>query len=903
MRRTDHMTLTAGARLGPYEILSLAGAGGMGEIYKARDTRLDRLVAIKLLPPDLAARADRRARFEAEARAISALSHPHICALFDVGEDEDRTFLVMEYLEGETLDDRLTRGPLPPGDVLRYAMEIADALDHAHRNRIVHRDLKPSNVMITASGAKLLDFGLARRPALAEPAGASLSTLSFEQQKITAEGTIVGTFQYMAPEQLEGKEADARTDIFAFGAVLYEMATGRRPFGGSSQASLIASILTEHPPAISSTVTRPGLPPALDHVVERCLAKNPNDRWQTARDLRLELTWVANGSPTAQAVASRMRFGRGWIAWAAAIAVVAAAVLGARSLRGLPPATDATRFVVAPPLGSAIGASENRMRLAISPDGRQLAFMAETDGVQQIWIRPLSSLQARPLAGTENGSMPFWSPDGKYVGFFSLKTGEMKKIDVSGGPSRTICTSTVEGMAEWRADGTILFTIFRDGIYRVSSDGGVPERVTALDKSKREINHYWPASLPDGKHFLYLATANDSPTSKAVPSVYVAALDGSRRTPLGRIHSRVLYAADGYLLFVEEGALLAQRFDVQRLQPAGEAVRVADGVAWFRSLGSGSFAVAANGTLAYLGGYDPSKLVWYDRHGKMTDPGWGTQMYNGVRISPDGQQAAVDVTDPRIGAADILIYDLARNVPSRFTSDPVSDTNAAWSPDGHRIVYTTERGGAPNVFTKSLDGSGAIDPMVINPGPIFSEDWSSDNRWVAYTVNNARNGRDIWLKAVGRPDPPKPFLNTDFEESGPRFSPDSAWLAFHSDESGTIPEVFVAPVGEPGLRKQVSIGGGTTPRWRRDGKELFYASADNRTIMAVPIESMSPFRAGIPSPLFTIGGERAPRGRSRTTAYDVTPDGARFLVSVTAGERETSRITVVLNWTAALKPD
>ncbi len=446
MRRTDHMTLTAGARLGPYEILSLAGAGGMGEIYKARDTRLDRLVAIKLLPPDLASRPDRRARFEAEARAISALSHPHICTLFDVGEDEDRTFLVMEYLEGETLDDRLTRGPLPPGDVLRYAMEIADALDHAHRNRIVHRDLKPSNVMITASGAKLLDFGLARRPALAEPAGASISTLSFEHQKITAEGTIVGTFQYMAPEQLEGKEADARTDIFAFGAVLYEMATGRRAFAGGSQASLIASILTVHPPAISSTVADPGLPPALDHVVERCLAKNPNDRWQTARDLKLELTWVTGAPRTAGSSLPRRakpaREATAWIVAAISTAVAATSLsLFSRRTAIQAPATTLTRFAVAPPAGATIGVPENRLRLAISPDGRQIAFVATVEGRQQIWLRSLSSLEARAIPGTEDSTSPFWSPDSRHLGFFSLATGEIRKIDASGGPPRTICAS------------------------------------------------------------------------------------------------------------------------------------------------------------------------------------------------------------------------------------------------------------------------------------------------------------------------------------------------------------------------------------------------------------------------------------------------------------------------------
>ena len=900
------MTLTAGARLGPYEILSLAGAGGMGEVYRARDTRLDRRVAIKLLPADLAERPDRRARFEAEARAISALSHPHICTLFDVGEDEDRTFLVMEYLEGETLDDRLTRGPLPPGDVMQYAMEIADALDHAHRNRIVHRDLKPSNVMLTASGAKLLDFGLARRPALAEPAGASISTLSFDQQKITAEGTIVGTFQYMAPEQLEGKDADARTDIFAFGAVLYEMATGRRAFAGASQASLIASILTGHPPAISSTGTDPGLPPAFDHVVERCLAKNPNDRWQTARDLKLELTWIA-GAPSApgSSLPRRARPAREATAWivAAVTSVIAATSLLVIARRGAveTASTTSTRFALAPPARATIGVPENRLRLAISPDGRQIAFVATVDGRQQIWLRSLSSLEARAIPGTEDSASPFWSPDSRHLGFYNLGTGEIRKIDASGGPPRTICASAVEGVPEWRQDGTILFSKSREGVFTVSSDGGMPRQVTSIDRARREINHFWATSLPGGTHFLYLATAKDADTSKAPPTLFVAAMDGSERKPIERIHSRAVYAS-GHLLFVEEGTLLAQPFDIARRQTTGEALRVADGVAFARSLGAGSFSLSATGTIAYLGSTDPYRIVWVDRRGNTTDTGWGTQMYGGLRISPDGRRAAIDVVDPRMGSADILIYELSRNVPRRLMSDPTNEFGAVWSPDSQRIAFTTERGAAPNLFVKAVEGEGPVEPMVVAAGPVYGEDWSADNRWIAYSTNIRRQHRTIWLKTPRADSVPKGFVNTGFEEGGARFSPDSTLVAFHSDENGSRPEVYVAPVGEPGKRKQVSIGGGTSPRWRRDGKELFYASADNRTIMAVAIESPAPLRAGIPARLFTVGGEPAPRDRSRNAVFDVMPDGERFLVSVADGEPLSSRIMIVLNWPAALRP-
>ena len=555
------MTLSAGRKLGPYEVVALIGAGGMGEVYKARDTRLDRIVAVKLLPADVADRPDRRLRFEAEARTVSSLSHPHICTLFDIGEQDGRAFLVMEYLEGETLDDRLTHGALPAADVVRCAVQIASALDQAHRERIVHRDLKPSNVMLTQTGAKLLDFGLARNPVM-ESAGLT-STLSLEHRRLTAEGTILGTIQYMAPEQLENKNADARTDIFALGTLLYEMATGRKAFEGKSQASLIASILTEHPPPISSTQQGKGLPSSLDHIVERCLAKNPDDRWQTARDVKLELEWIAAGNSQATRTRSRPRWHRREaIAWAVAVLATAAAAATAvrLSIRERSVA-EVTRFVVTPPSGGLIGASENTTRMAISPDGRQLAFVATTNGQQRIWTRSLGSLTAQPLAGTDGAVSPFWSPDSRFIGFFASGTGELKKVDASGGPARTICLAQMDGAPAWGRDGTILFTQFLDGIYRVSGEGGTPTRVTALDKARHELNHYWPSFLPDGRHFMYLATALDANGVRVTPSIYVASLDSTRRETAG---------PDAF----EGGVHPARPFVVRRARrPAGPDVR------------------------------------------------------------------------------------------------------------------------------------------------------------------------------------------------------------------------------------------------------------------------------------------------------------------------------------------
>ena len=735
------MTLTSGARLGPYEIQSPIGAGGMGEVYRARDTRLDRAVAIKLLPASFADRPDRRQRFHIEARAISSLQHPHICTLFDVGEQDGQVFLVLEYLEGETLDDRLIRGPLPSADLLLYATQIASALDHAHRAQIVHRDLKPGNVMLTESGTKLLDFGLAMGPALA--LSATSETVSFAHDKLTVEGTLIGTFQYMAPEQLEGKQADARTDIFALGALLYEMATGRKAFEGESQASLIASILTEQPPAITSgraALDSDSSLVALEHVVERCLAKNPDERWQTMRDVKLELDWIAKGkTSTRPSTSVRRRFRpREAAAWAVAlVAIVAAATLATWPFRSSP--VEATRFVVSLPPGTTTAVSESRTRIALSPDGRRLAMVVARNGRQQIWIRSLDSVTAEPLASTDGAISPFWSPDSRFIGFFSAGEGALKKVEVTGGPARIICTARADSVATWGSDGTILFTQFLDGIYRVSADGGQPTRVTQLDKSKRELNHYWPQFLPGGRNFLYMATALEPTGLRATPSVYVASFDSPETTLLTRLHSRMTYVEPGYLLFVQDGALMAQRFDTTNLRLDGEPTRVADGVLHIRTVGNGSFGVSANGVLAYQGAGTDSRVVWSDRRGNITDTGWATQGYGTLEFSPDGERVAVDVGDQRTGTDDIWIADASRGAPVRFTSDPEDESRPVWSPDGSRILFRSTRGGpeslrigsaAPNLYVRVV-GTGSEELLVLDPVPLHPEDWSRDDRWIA----------------------------------------------------------------------------------------------------------------------------------------------------------------------------
>ncbi|MGH9317449.1 MAG: protein kinase domain-containing protein, partial [Thermoanaerobaculia bacterium] len=565
------MTISPGSRLGPYEVLSPLGAGGMGEVWKARDTRLGRAVAIKVLPSHMSASPEVRQRFEREAKTISQLSHPHICALHDIGREGETDYLVMEYLEGETLTDRLVKGPLPLEQTLRFGVEIADALDKAHRQGIVHRDLKPGNVMLTKSGVKLLDFGLAKAMAPAAPAG-SLTALP-TQQGLTQEGTILGTFQYMSPEQLEGKEADARSDIFAFGAVLYEMATGRKAFSGSSQASLISAIMTSDPAPISSV--QPMSPPALDRVVKTCLAKDPDERWQNAHDLMGELKWIAGlgsqagvpGPPVARR-RSRERLAWGMMTVTLFVALAAAVAAVVRNAHRAAMLERPMRSSIVLPEKSALRAA------ALSPDGTRVVFVArDSSGKNLLWIRPLDSLAVRPFPGTENPSFPFWSPDSLFVGFFA--DGKLKKIGASGGAPQTLCDAPINRGGTWNREGVILFTPVPDGpLYRVSASGGLPTPVTRFDPSRGETSHRWPFFLPDGRHFLYHVASFGSGGQVEKMGIYVGSLDSKEEKFLLRANSSVAYAPPGYLLFLRDRNLLAQPFDAQRIRITGDPLPV-----------------------------------------------------------------------------------------------------------------------------------------------------------------------------------------------------------------------------------------------------------------------------------------------------------------------------------------
>ena len=889
------MTFAPGTRLGPYEILTPLGAGGMGEVYRARDTRLERTVAIKVLPQHLSASADLRERFEREAKTISRISHPHICALYDVNREGETEYLVMELLEGETLSARLERGALPLEQALRHAVEIADALDFAHRQGIVHRDLKPANVMLTRFGVKLLDFGLAK---VFRPEGPVKSVTSAPTAvNVTREGTFVGTWPYMAPEQLEGREADARTDIFAFGAVLYEMATGRAAFSGESQASLIGAILHTEPPPVS--MVQPMAPPAVDRVVKTCLSKDPDDRFQTAHDLRLQLQWIAEGDSQAGMPASVVarRRSRERLAWAAA----AAAALAALALALLAPARprEALRTVQAsipPPDKSSFVYDLGPM--ALSPDGRRLAFLAPTaERKNLLWVRPLNGMAAQPLAGTEGAAYPFWSPDSRFLGFFA--GGKLKKIDASGGPPQVLCDTQEGRGGTWNRDGVILFSpSSRDAILRIPSAGGAPAPATKIDLSKREFSHRFPFFLPDGRHFLYLARAVGTGPNEG-REVFIGSLDSRERRSLLRVNSNVVFApsapgaASGHLLFSHERTLLAQPFDAKRLRLSGEAFPVGEQVQYFRSFGFGVFTASDNGVLAYQAGVvgGVSQLAWLDRAGKPLDVLGPPADYLRPRISRDGRRVAVDIRDPQTGQADVWIYDLARRVSTRFTFEPSDSVFPIWSPDDSRIVFESNRKGSDDLYQKVSSGTGNEEEFLVQEGNLeIPTDWSTDGRFVAYNGidNRKKAGWDLGFYSVAEKKASL-FLATPVNEANGRFSPDGRWLAYASDESGKY-EVYVRPFPGPGGKWQISAAGGGQPVWNRNGKELFYVSADNK-LMAVDVKADSGFEASTPRALFDVHLKNATGWR-----YDISPDGQRFLANTVVGEARANLITLVLNW-------
>ncbi len=878
------MPLVPHTKLGPYEIQGLLGAGGMGEVYRARDTRLDRTVAIKILQTHLSGDSTLRQRFEREAKAISSLNHPHICVLYDIGREDGVDFIVMECLEGEALAARLEKGPLRLAQVLQYGTEIADALDKAHRSGVMHRDLKPGNIMLTASGAKLLDFGLAKLNAEVPLAAETLTEMAAGDRKLTEKGTILGTFRYMAPEQLEGKEADARTDIFAFGVVLYEMATGKPAFSGKSKASLIAAILERDPPPISSLQSM--APPALDHVVERCLAKDPDERWQTARDLTYELKWIAGGGAQAglplESIARSKNYNR--VRWIL-VGVLSLTVLALSTVlrQRVSPSPAPVQFLVLPPENSYINAAA---RAAVSPDGRQLAFVAaDSTGKGVLWVRSLDSLTARSLAGTDGAARPFWSPDSRWIGFFARST--VKKIDITGGPPISIASALAGNGGTWNRDGVIVFgTGATRLLYRVSSAGG---EVVPLTKREEAVpgGRHGPYFLPDGNHYLY-----DAPQAGTGRAVYVASLDSDTGKLLVQGAAYPAYQ-QGYVLYLRGTTLIAQPFDEKRLEIIGRASTLAEHVQSYSASQTGAVLAYWTGV-----GSDEPQLAWFDRKGNRVGTLGEPVSQVNIRISPDGSKVAAEIDDPLVSDlnSDIWLYDVLRGVKTRLTSGPGSARTPCWSPDGRHIVFGSNRKGHFDLYEKAIDGSGNEELVFESETSKVCQSWSPDGQLLLYLTipGDSSARRELWTLPLFGDRKPAPYLQTGFDVTGGRFSPDGEWIVYESNESGKS-EVYVSPFPASGGKLVVSTSGGSRPIWRRDGQEIFYLGPGGELMAAKVNRNGSALAIDVPRALFQAHTE------SFLPSYDASADGQRFLVVTATQQKLPSPITLVANWDAALK--
>lgn len=877
------MGVESGRRLGPYEIGRPLGAGGMGEVYEALDTRLGRTVAVKVLPERLSGDPKFRQRFEREARAVSSLNHPHICTLHDIGSDQGIEYLVMERLEGETLSARLERGAMDREDALQVACQIADALDVAHRQGLIHRDLKPGNIMLTKAGAKVLDFGLAKMvPEPGSGRAPAMTAAPTMTSPLTVEGTVVGTFQYMAPEQLEGMEATARSDIFAFGAVLYEMLAGRRPFEGKTQASLVAAILKEEPVPLRTLL--PGTSPALERLIETCLEKDPEERRQSIHDVLLELRWIRERGPAADSepVAAGTRSGNSRLAWGlAVVATVAALALAALQFGPRTVQEQETLYLdLAPPEGTRFDITHGAM--AVSPDGLSVAFIArDEDGRRHLWVRRLSSLAARRLNGTEGADSPFWSPDGRSLAFFA--GGKIQRVPLDGGATDTIWSGVTRVYGGyWSPTGDILFTPARAvGIMRVPASGGTPEPLTETEPG--HFGHYSPWQLPDGESLLFTRRTG---TGNSI----MAARSGGEVRQLMEGDSNALYVAPGHILFWRDGGLRTQPFDPDALELYGKPHLVVSGVAMDPSRLTGMFS-ASGGTLVYVKGSEAdgqSRLVLRNRQGEEIGTVGPPGNYYAPRFSPDGRRVAVD-NSGTANNGDIWIYDLDRPVGTRVTSDPADESAPVWSPDAEEIVFYSATSGDGDLFRHRLAGRGKPETLLDTDGIDENPtDWSRDGRTILYEREEAPGRDDIWILDLETGEE-RSLVTTSFSALHASFSPDGRFITYDSNESGQY-EVYLRSIEPGGQVWQVSLEGGEVAFWREDGRELFFSGPDG-FIHVVDVDLEGSVTLGTPRPLF-----RARMRFDRGTQYHVAPDGQTFVVNTPMEEKNPRSMSVVLNW-------
>jgi Tol biopolymer transport system component len=851
----------------------------MGEVYRARDARLGRDVAIKVLPSGFARDADRLHRFTTEARAVAALNHPNIVSVYDIGSHEGAPYIVSELLDGAELRAQLDKGAIEPRRALEYAQQIARGMAAAHEQGIVHRDLKPENLFVTKDDrVKILDFGVAK---LRAPAGEGTSA---ETQ--TNPGTVLGTVAYMSPEQVRGEKADHRADVFAFGVILHEMLSGARPFRGTTGVEVMNAILNAEPPPVAGT-DGPGIDPQLAGIVRRCLEKSRQRRFQSASDLAFQLEALSLRSGTApSAVAQPVRRGRARYAWPSVCAALALAALwlGVSDLRRSRITPPVTRFQVALPEKAAFIPTVMSDALSVSPNGCCLAFLATADGQRSLWLRRLDAVAAEPLPGTADAISPFWSPDSRFIAFAADR--KLKKIAIAGGSPETMCELSIEvSSGSWGSAGVILIggngADFR-GIYRVAETGGA---VTPFLKSDQEAG-YWPSFLPDGQHFLHFEQRK---------GIYIGSLGSTETSLLLASSSHALYAPPGYLLFVREGSLVAQPFDATSRRLSGSPVPIGQRTASFEPTGWAEFS-AGGGTLAYFM-YTPTLLQWFDRAGRLGATVGSAGMYDQFRLSPDSGRVAVSIRDTNTGLGGLWFMELKRNTVTRVTADDADNGEPVWSPDGRRLALF--QGGSRKTTVTIRDLSTGVEEHPLPEGFQEPTDWSLDGEYLAFVNWDRKDpltGADIWFLPFDGDRKPVPFLRTRFNELRARFSPNRRWVAYVSDESGSQ-EVYVRAFDGSGEKTRISPAGGTRTSWRHDGTELFYLSADNQ-LMAVPVKTGTTFEAGAPVPLFRIA---SPGWSTYGNAFDVTSDGQRFLIQTGISGAPSLPFTVVREWAAELK--
>jgi eukaryotic-like serine/threonine-protein kinase len=858
----------------------------MGEVYRARDPRLGREVAIKVLPEAVAHDHDRLLRFEQEARSASALNHPNIVTIYEIGTAGSASYIAMELVEGKTLGQVLADGPVPTKRFLAIAAQIADALARAHEAGIVHRDLKPENLMITREGlVKVLDFGLAK---LALPESGEISAMPTLAKPETHPGMVLGTVAYMSPEQASGRALDFRSDQFSFGSILYEMATGKRAFSRSTTAEALVAIIREEPEPMAS-LSR-GLPAPVRWVIERCLAKDPGERYVSTRDLARDLMHLRDhGSEISVEVAPVILARRlGWLGPALMAGLLLAAVLAVFAVRRTRPAPAARpiRFSVQIPPGATYSPGEVARGFAISPDGTRLVIEALVKGRRRLFLRPLDADNAVELDGTIGAEAPFWSPDGRFIAFYA--DGKLKKVPASGGPSEEICAATFAIVGSWGKEGTILFTqLAHRWIYSVSARGGAASPVASLDSPLGE-GALWPQFLPDGRRFLY---TKSQPGGIPPRELRVASLDSKENRLVMRTDSRAEYAAPGYLLYVRDAALFAQPFDEAHARMTGEPILVAENVHFFFGPLHAAFSVSQTGVVAFQTAAQLSRLAWLDRAGKELGTLGQPAAMKGVRIAPDGGKAAVAIEDRRTGTSNIWVFDMARGVSTRLHAGPADENHPVWSFDASRVFYRSDRKGPPDIYEIALGAPGSEREVLAREGVQEPEDVSRDGRLLAFTNTFLASAPEIWLLPLSGDRKPVRWLQTSFAEGHPRFSPDGRWIAYESDESGD-PEVYVALTEGGGEKQRLSTAGGRLPRWRRDGREMYYVAPDG-FLMAVPITPGARLGASTPVPLFHL--------EMGIEDYDTGSDGSRFLVSTPAEKNPESPIRVIVNWPAALK--